>query len=462
MELRDYVKVARRRWRIVLGLTLVAVVFAGVGTSLQTREYASSARLFISTSDTDQAALFQGGQFSAERVKSYADLINSRELATRVVHALDLDTDPARLAQQVQAKVSADTVNLTLTVRDRDPAQAQSLAQGYSEALVDLVRELETPPGQTAPPVKATIVDSASYSDVPVSPQPVRNIGLALVLGLLLGYGAAVARELSDTRVRNPDELGAIADAPIMGTFQLDNTMARTPLITDLPPHSPRGEAYRVLRTNLQFVDVDARQKTLVITSALPGEGKSTTAANLALSFAQAGASTLLLDCDLRRPRVATYFGLDGAIGVTSVLAGLVKPEDALQHHDASGLALMAAGPIPPNPAELLQSGAMQDLLARYRTEYDVILLDAPPLLPVADAALLAAQADGAMVVVSHGRVSRDQVAQAADRLAQVSGRLVGFVLNRTPGSRKRGGYGYGYGYGYEPERAAAGVHRGA
>lgn len=447
MELRDYLKVLRRRWISILVIAGVCAGAAALITAVQTPMYASNARLFVSTSETDTATAAAGGQFSTQRVKSYADLITSRELAARVAADLGLDTDPDELAEHVAAAVSIETVNLTVTVTDTDPRKAQQLAQVYAEQLVDLVRELETPSGGTTAPIKATVVDAASYSEVPVSPQPLRNVAIGLAVGMLLGFGLAMLRQALDTRVTSPDDVAELTDRPVLGAINLDPDTRETPLVSALPPHSPRAEAFRVLRTNLQFVDVDSKNKVFVLSSAMPEEGKTTTSVNLAISLAQAGVRTLLIEGDLRRPRAAQQLGLDGAIGVTSVLVGRVAWPDAVAHHDASGLDFLAAGPVPPNPAELLQSRAMHDMLAEQREKYDVVIIDAPPLLPVTDAALLAAQADGAILVLRHGKVTREQVRLSNDRLEQVDASLVGVVLNMVPSK----GSGYGYGYGYAP-----------
>jgi len=459
MELSDYFKIIRRRWITILAATVVCAFGAVVLTLVQNKQYASSVRLFVSTTAADvnnASTINAGGQFSQARVQSYAGLVSSTELASTVIQKLDLDATPEELAENVSAKVATNTVNLTLTVTHPDPKQAQNIAQAYAEALTDLVRQLETPPGQTTAPIKATIVDNASFSKNPVSPKRTRDFALALVVGVMLGFGVAVLRQTLDTRVHSAEEVPELADKPVLGAIGFDGTTKDTPLVSDLAPHSPRAEAFRVLRTNLQFVDVDSHSKVFVLTSAVPEEGKTTTSFNLAISLAQTGARTLLIEGDLRRPRAASGLGLDGAVGVTSVLVGKVKLEDALQHDDKAGLDFLAAGPIPPNPAELLQSKAMQDLLAHLRGVYDVVIIDAPPLLPVTDAALLASRADGAILVLRHGQVTREQVRLSIDRLEQVDARLVGIVMNMVPA--KGGGYGYGYryGYGYAPDQPVA------
>ena len=452
MELTDYLRILRRRWLSIAIITVVCAGLAAAVTLVQTKQYASNVRLFVSTtvSDAENAGTINaGGQFSQARVQSYAGLVSSRELASTVIEKLDLPDTPDELAERVKAAVAVNTVNLTLTVTDTDAHQAQKIAQAYAEALTDLVRQLETPPGHTTAPIKATIVDNASISDVPVSPKPVRNLGLGVVLGLLLGFGIAVLRQTLDTRVHSAEEAGELIEKPVLGAIPFDTATKDAPLISDLPSHSPRAEAFRVLRTNLQFVDVDTQNKVFVLSSAVPGEGKTSTSVNLAISLAQAGVRTLLIEGDLRRPRAALRLNLDNAVGVTSVLVGKMKLEDALQSDVRTGLDFLASGPVPPNPAELLQSNAMRDLMAKVRESYDVVLIDAPPLLPVTDAALLARQADGAILVIKHGKITRDQVRLSVDRLAQVDGSLLGVVMNMLP--TKGRGYGYGYGYGYAP-----------
>jgi capsular exopolysaccharide synthesis family protein len=211
-------------------------------------------------------------------------------------------------------------------------------------------------------------------------------------------------------------------------------------------------EAFRVLRTNLQFVNVDSPSKVFVVTSSLPEEGKTTTSCNLAVALAQAGQRVLLLEGDLRRPKISEHLNVEEAVGLTTVLVGRIGLADAVQPSGVPGLDVLPSGATPPNPSELLQSNAMHDVMDRLRKDYDVIVVDAPPLLPVTDAALLTAQSDGALLVIRHGKTTKDQVQHAAERLEAVDGRLVGAVLNMVPRRRSGDTY-YGYGYGYAPER---------
>jgi capsular exopolysaccharide synthesis family protein len=451
VELRDYVKVVRRRWRVILVSLIAVVALASILTLRTTPEYESKARLFVSSTERSTSDAYQGGLFSIQRVSSYADLVKGQELSSRVIDRLGLDMAPADLSKKITATVVPDTVILEVSATDPDPQQAQRIGQAVATELTQFVNELETPPGRSNAPIKASIVDAANLPQTPVSPQPLRNLGLALVLGLLLGVGLAVVRELLDTSIKGPEDIAGVTDAPVLGGILFDGNAPKQPLITDLAPHAPRMEAFRILRTNLQFVDVDRHMKVFVVTSSVPGEGKTSTASNTALALQTTGQRTLLIDGDMRRPQLARLFELEGSVGLTSVLLGRISLEEAVQEHLSSGLSVLTSGSLPPNPAELLQSHAMEQLLEKARTDYDVIVIDAPPLLPVTDAALIAAQADGAVLVVRQGKTTRDQLATSMDRLQAVGARPLGVTLNMVA-QRGRKGYGYGYGYGYGPE----------
>lgn len=453
MELQDYWRTIRRRWRLVV-LTLAATLAVATALTLSsTPQYSSSTRLFVSTSESDSSAAYTGNLFATQRVTSYADLVGSRKLAEQVSNDLGGGLDPEMLREQVEATVVPETVNLEITATHPDPATAKAVAQAYAEQLSVLVDELETPKGKSTPLIKTTIVDDAQESTSPVSPQPVRNLGLALVLGLLLGVGLAVARELLDTSINSNDDVAEVTEAPILANISADPAARLAPIDT-LTQLTPWAESFRVLRTNMQYVEIDEEQKVLVVTSALPGEGKSTTAINLAMTMSLADRRVVLVECDLRRPLIADRLGLDDAVGTTSVLIGKVPLADALQSYGDSALRVLACGPRPPNPSELLQSHAMEGLLSDLRRDFDIIVLDAPPLLPVTDAALLASQADGAVIVVRHGRTTKDQLGHAIERLDAVDAKTLGVVVNMSPPGKTRSGYGYGYGYGYAREDA--------
>ena len=451
MDLRDYLTILRARWVLITLSALAVLALAAVLTWTATPQYASSSRLFISTSgSTDSAEANQGGQFSLQRVKSYADLLTGQEIARRVVDDLKLDESPKDLAKQISASSNLDTVILKVTVTDPSPERAKLLANAVSDQFVSYVAELETPPGKDQATIKATVVDPATESTTPISPNPKRNLGLGLILGLLLGAGLAILRDTLDSSVKSLRDLEGLLDAPILGSIAYDADAVGAPLITGADAYTPRSEGFRVLRTNLQFIDPDKDRKVFVVTSSLPGEGKTTTAINLALVLAEGGERVALIEADLRRPKVGAYLNIEGTVGLTTVLVGRMDLHDAIQHLPGrAGLDVLASGRTPPNPAELLKSHAMAHVIKQLRDEYDIVLIDAPPLLPVTDAALLASQADGAILIVRHGKTSDDHVRLAAERLAAVGAEPLGAIFNMTP---PKGSGSYGYGYGYAPE----------
>lgn len=457
MEIKDYLRVLRERWLIIVLVTLLGLGGALAATLSATPIYESTARLFVTTPQSDQTdEAYRGGLLSQQRVKSYASLMTGEEVASRVIAESGSDLSPAQLVNRTRTSVETDTVVLSVMVTDPSAEQAQLLAQTSAEVFVDFVAELETAPGRSTAPVKATIVDPAVVPSSQVSPQPIRNIALGLLLGLLAGAGLAVLRETLDNRIRSEDDIAeATEGAAHLGGIQFDKNAAQTPLISSLDSYAPRVESFRILRTNLQFVNVDADSRAYVVTSSVPAEGKTSTVVNLALSLADSGQRVLVIEADMRRPKAANYLGMVNSVGLTNVLARQMTLDEALQPHQPN-LDVLASGPTPPNPAELLGSAAMRELLHHARTDYDIVLLDAPPLLPVTDAAIVAAEADGAILVVRHGDTTTDQLRGALDRLHGVDARVVGTVLNMTPRHKRKSGYGYGYGYGYapEPERA--------
>lgn len=413
-------------------------------TMAATPTYSSSTRLFVSTGERgDVNAAYSGSLLSAARVTSYADLVKSQRVAQAVIAREGLDLTPAQMSSKVTAAVVPETVILDITATDASPYQAQAIAQGVAEQVVGLVSQLETPPGGVRAPVKATIVDDAPVPQVPVSPQPDRNIGIGVLLGLLLGLGAAVLRELLDVTVKEPEDVSEATGLAVMGDIAFDPATAKQPLGA-LDPHAMRAEAFRVLRTNMRYVDVDHDNRIFTVTSALPQEGKTTTATNLAIVMAQAGQRVLLLEADLRRPRIHVHSGAEPTVGLTTVLVGEVSLDEAVQDCGVPGLAVLTSGSLPPNPSELLQSHAMTDVLERARKSYDVVIVDAPPLLPVTDAALLAVQSDGALLVIQHGKTTKGQLRQAMARLTAVGGRPLGAVLNMVPPRYALGRY-YNY-----------------
>ena len=440
VELRDYVRVLRRSWMLVLAFVVLGGLLAAGATWRSTKEYAASVTMVVSSPDNAEgaASAYQGGLLSQQRVKSYANLVASDRVASAVIHRLHLRTTPDQLRGQVTAQAVPDTVLLRATVRDQDPRQATSIANAVGEEFSDAVAMIERPADDGPPSVRVNVWERAKLPTSPVVPQPTRNMALGLLLGLVLGITAALVRFRLDTSISGRDDARDITDLPNLALINYDSDSARRPLITSARPHTARAEAFRQLRTNLQFVDVDAGPRSILISSSVPGEGKTTTVCNLAISLAQGGHRVCLIEGDLRRPSFSGYLGVESAAGLTSVLIGAADLDDVLQpwgegRVGAGKIEVLASGPVPPNPSELLGSQNMADLIDLLHTRFDFVLLDAPPLLPVTDAAVLATRADVVLLVARVGRTRREQLRRATEALRAVDAKIVGTVLNMVP-----------------------------
>ncbi|WP_076261518.1 polysaccharide biosynthesis tyrosine autokinase [Intrasporangium flavum] len=451
MELQDYLNVIRKRWMIIAAVTLVTLGLSAAYTALSPRTYAATTQFFVSTSGDDTtSALAQGNTFTQARVKTYAQLLETPKVLDPVIKKVGLDSTSDVLAGQITSAIPLDTVLIDVTVTASSPGAAQAIANGIADVFPQTVAEIERKPGQDSP-VKVTLTTPAQADLTPVSPKPTRNLALGLVMGLLLGFGLALLRDVLDKSVKSQRDLETVTDRTLLGAIAFDTDAPDHPLIVQVDPRSQRAEAFRSLRTNLQFIDVADPPKSIVVTSSLPGEGKSTTTANLALSLAETGMSVVVIEGDLRRPRLLDYLGFEGSVGLTDVLVGRVEVDDVLQPFGRTGLRLLGAGPIPPNPSELLGSANMERLVEDLCARFDYVLIDAPPLLPVTDAAVLSTIVDGAIVVVGAGVAQREHVRRALESLEAVNGSILGLILNRV--RAKDGGAGYGtYAYDYRPE----------
>ncbi|RZU34121.1 polysaccharide biosynthesis tyrosine autokinase [Blastococcus saxobsidens] len=462
MDLKDVVQALRAGWWLVVTAVLLGVAAGGAATWSATPLYESTTKLFVSTSTTtDTSSAYTGNLFSQQRVASYAELLTGVQLAAEVVEELRLDMAPDELAEMVSATIVPDTVILTVTVSDTSARRAQDIADSLGRQFAEQVAELETPPGAEVSTVKVATVQPAAFNDTPVSPDEVRNVTLGAVLGILAGLGLALLRSRMDNTVKSSEDVTHLTGVGVIGTVLEDARVGEDHVVTDQDQHSIAAEAYRSIRTNLQFLNVDNPPRVIVVSSAVPGEGKSTLAVNLATVLAQAGSRVMLIEADLRRPRVTRYMGLISGAGLTNVLGGTAMLHEVVQPWGDGRLSVLAAGPMPPNPSEMLGSRHMQVLLDELRERYDYVLIDAPPLLAVTDAAVLTAVSDGCLLTSRYGRTRREELQEAASSLARIDASLLGVILNRVPQSAGAArGYGYAYSYEADPSRDTTGVVR--
>ncbi|WP_082133099.1 polysaccharide biosynthesis tyrosine autokinase [Mycolicibacterium obuense] len=447
MNIQDFLKLLRARWVTVCATVLVTVLSATIVSLATTPLYQASTRLFVSTTaGTSLAETYQGNRFSQERVASYTELLTGETLAQRTVDKMGLDMSAAALRSKVSASAKPETVLIDVSVLDESPVRARDIANTLSDEFVTLVRELETPDAGARPDSRVVVEQRASIPATPVVPKTGRNIALSLLLGTLLGVGLAILRDLLDNTVKDRENLEELAGTGIVGSIPLDKERRKQAAIAFDRDNSGIAEAFRKLRTNLQFVAVDQPPRVIVVTSSMPHEGKSTTAVNLALALAEAEHSVVLVDGDMRRPMLDSYLDLVGAVGFSTVLSGAAVLDDALQETRFPGLSVLTSGAIPPNPSELLGSLAARKLLNELRTRFDYVIVDSTPLLAVTDAAILAAGADGVLLMARYGQTKRDQLAHSVRNLADVGAPLLGTVFTMVP---TRGGAAYSYSYTY-------------
>lgn len=445
MDLREYLRLLRRNWIVIAATTLCGLLLGGATSVLTTPTYSADTELFVAIQGSGSVQeLQQGNTFGQARVQSYVKTVGSPLVLQPAIDALGLNTSSAELASRVNSSADLNTVLINISVVDGSPVQAAAIAQAVAASLVKAVDALEKPTSGGASPVSISVIKPATAPAVPTTPNTKLNLMLGLLTGLALGVCAALLRSTLDSRIRGESDVRHMTDAPLLGGISFDNDAVRKPLLTQTATQSPRAESFRQLRTNLQFANVSGQAKTILITSSLPGEGKSTTATNLAIALAQGGQSVCLVDADLRRPSIHEYLGLDRNVGLTTALVGDADVAELLQPWGDGHLYVLASGQIPPNPSELLGSASMKRLVLRLEETFDAVVIDAPPLLPVTDAAVLSQHVGGVVLVVGSEKVKRQDLQKSLNALALVEAELLGIVLNRLP-SKGPDSYAYTY-----------------
>jgi non-specific protein-tyrosine kinase len=414
---------------VVLGISAALALFM-----LRPPEYTARISLYVSaqTGDDPQQA-YQGAQLSEQRVTSYNQLVIGDRVLGEAISRLGIRESTDELAKRVTATTPEDSVIINISATDSSPTRAAAIANTIGTVTTDVVAELERPTAPNGvPPVTVRVVQPAQTPAEPSSPGMLLLAVLGLCSGLAVGIGAAMLRHALDTSIKSVDQLAGTTESPNLGVIAYDSKTERRPLTVQDNPQSSRAEAFRQLRTNLQFIDVDNPRKVLLVTSSVAGEGKTTVVANLAVALSSTGTRTLVIEADLRRPKLSNLLGVDRQVGLTRVLSGRTSLATAVQPWGGGAFDILASGPTPPNPSELLSSNQMRALLDEARARYDVVLVDAPPLLPVTDAAAIAPATDGA-VLVCRFRQSRQHVTAAVQALRAVSVEPLGTIFTMAP-----------------------------
>lgn len=450
-DLRYYARLALNYWRGILGIFLLCAILFFAWTLMQPRIYsATSAALVVAIEPEDALA---GDNLAKSKAVSYKSIARTHMVADKVINELKLTEDPDSLLSRIAVSVPTNTAEVRIAASSEGSGDARALADTWVVALAAQVKELETvASGGDSQPIGVILqpLGHALLPTEPVSPNTSLIVALGGALGLALGVTYALIRSRIDRRVRSAETLEQIG-VSVVGTIPQFKRLVGHRAVVQTGPVNDRdrdayafSEAMRELRTNLNYIDVDNPPRIIVMTSSVPGEGKSSVIANLAVTMAMAGRNVVLIDADLRRPVQSKLFDLMGGAGLTDVLSHSVELEDVLQPYGPiPNLQVMGAGRIPPNPSELLGSKAMEMLLQELAINA-VVLVDTPPLLPATDAAVLSTVADGVLVAVRAGHTTSEEVGKALHNLRMVDAHILGAILNQVP-TKGSGAAQFGY-----------------
>jgi non-specific protein-tyrosine kinase len=469
LDLQRLLALLRRWWWLLTLATAAGAAGAFLFSRTITPIYEASARVLIQGGRSPVDVAVGGVQPPEPLARVYADLVLTRPVLERVLEGLGTPlTEEGVAALRGQVRARARHSILTVSVRDPSPGRAADLANRVADAFIQTVRERQLAAlaqfqaslaqygipndpsivaAQAAIMANLTLVEVAVPPTGPVSPRTPLNTILGGVLGLLLGGAGVLLLQALDVRVRSLEELRSLAGAVPLGVvYRLPSRDDRPPLLTEGDRKGPPEEAYRFVLTALEFATVDqGGSKTLLITSPVPGEGKSTTAVNLAVAAARGGKRALVVEGDLRRPVFRRLFGLPAdAKGLTDFLLGNAPVEAVMHPIGVEGVRVVPSGPLPPDPAPLLRSERVRRALEAFRGQADLVLLDSPPVMTVADPLYLVPLVDGVILVVDAEATGREAVRRAGDLLRQAHPRFLGALLNKV----SVGGRGY---YGYYP-----------
>lgn len=509
LDVRAFFQTLRRRLWVVLLVPALSAGAAYAAASAQTSLYRSSAEILIGRSQAEtifdplrstsgspdrtlanQIRLIQSHDVRGlvrERLGYGAEVEATASRTEDVITLTAIDPDPRRAAaivdsyaqayldyrrasgaresqtSQAELRRQIDVAEARLAALDQEVARRQPDAQEQARTAqanerLPLLAQIASQRAQLAQLEAAANVDRggaqllapAPVPGAPFEPNPRRDAVLGLGVGLVLGLGLALLLDVGDNRIRGKEQLEALSGKlPVLGLIPVLSGWrnAKTTHVASIEdPTSASAEAYRSLRTSIQFLGLDRSLRTIQVTSPAMSEGKTTTLVNLAVALASAGRRVVIVDGDLRRPRVHEFFGVDGRTGFTSVLVGDAAGHEVLRPVvGVPGLVVVPCGPLPPNPAELLSRPKAQELLASLQGKVDLVLVDSPPVLPVSDAVALSTKVDGTLMVVSAKKTKRNQLVRALELLNQVDANVIGTVLNRAGGNEGYESYGYGY-----------------
>lgn len=447
----------QRYWLTIVAAVVVSTLLAWGYSMFQPRIYAAQSSGLVVTSGTgDIGTALAGDSLAKSKANSYKSIAISMPVAERVSKALNIDDSAEALLAKISVDVPQSSNEIRVTAQAESPALARDLADAWVQALAAEALSVETSASEANDSaVQVSALGKAALPTSPVSPNTKLILAIGVLFGLLVGVSVVFIRSSLDRRIRSVEAIqqlgvGVVGTIPVEQRLTAERSIIETGVLTQNSSETHAfTESLRELRTNLSYMDVDNPPRVIVVTSSVPGEGKSSLAANLAVTLAATGRPTILIDADLRRPVVTDLFGLPSGAGLTDVLSGSATLEEVAQFYaPVPALMVLGSGRIPPNPSELLGSKAMKSLLEELSRDL-MVIIDCPPLLPVTDAAILTKVADGALVTVRAGSTRLDELQRSLEILENIEGNLLGVILNAVPitglGASQYGYYGKYY-----------------
>jgi capsular exopolysaccharide synthesis family protein len=441
IDIREVFFTLLKRWYIIAICFIIAAGSSYAVTKFYLKPvYEAQTTLFLGKESEKVSLSFADIQVNSQLVTDYRELLKSNLVAENIQQKLGVDVKKFKSCVNVQTV--KDSRIFRISYQDTDP----KLAADVVNELAIVIKQMATDVIQVK---NVKVIDTAKQPEFPVSPNKKKNVGIAGFLGLALGAALIYLLEMLDYTFKKPEEVEKQLGLNVIGVVpkfeggkrgkaekkdqkKLEQDYLKN-LITKNDPKAPASEAFRELRTNLHYISVDKELKTIVVTSPSLGDGKTVTAVNMAVTLAKSGEKVLIVDADLRKPKVHYYFGIKNAEGLTNMLTE-DKESKKLKTSSIDGvpnLSILPSGPIPPNPAEILSSNRMRQMLENLKSEYDVIIIDTPPVGQVTDAAILAGITDGAVLVVASAQTRIDMAKRAKKALNSVNSNIVGTVLTK-------------------------------
>ena len=506
LDIRHIVALVWHWLWIILSISILAAVLAYFLTARQTPYYRSVTTALVNTAANGSSDQFSAIIEEDKAITTYINMMETNPVLEEVREQLGLSMSLFEMKQAISISTINETELIRVTVETTDPQRsaqiANTLVEIFSEEIQDIqmarfsesktslesqIAEIESriqeaedqntvlmsPEERLAHDTKLTqyrliysnlilsyeqlrlseaqtlatmvSVEEALPNPSPVRPQPIQTALLAGSVGLLISFGVIFLIEYLDNTIRSPEEVQRKFQLPVLGIIH-QYPSEEEKLISADKPRSPIAEAYRTLRTNVIYASVDKELQSILVTSPEPGEGKTTTVCNLGIVMAHNGKHVIIVDCDLRNPKIHKFFGFTNRIGISNLFSeAKLQLDDVIQATEVPGLDVVTTGGLPPNPSELLGSKKMQQFLKDLQSKADILLLDSPPTLAVTDAAVLAPSTEGVLMIAYPGRTNEKALLRALQQISQTQTKILGVVMNNV--DRKGNGYGYRYYY---------------